>query len=672
MDPISDDYSCDVASALPPPTFNADESMSSIASCIYHDNDEPSLQTDNESQLLENNIGLSDDSNDGSCCSSVPEWDINWARSDIISDDSESDSDTQDTDLADELSDWVKEGKVVNSQVDKLLHILHAYHPQLPQTCRTLLKCNVNSTSNIKAVDGGEYLHIGILAGITVFAHTFGHMESSVVMYQVNIDGLPLFKSASTQLWPILGCLVNHKTPFLIGCFCGKSKPSDVTEFMNDFVQEAITLANTGFDLDGRHFTAKISCFICDTPARGFIKQTKSHTAYFGCERCDQKGKYIKGRMTFPATDANKRTDSEFRAETCAAYHQGTSPVLKLNVDLVSDFVLDYMHLVCLGVVRRLLIFWMRGPLPVRMTATSIRLISELLCSLQASIPMEFARKPRSLNEIDRWKASEFRQFLIYTGPVVMKNYLDEEHYRNFQCLSVAIYLLLSPKFCKYYCQFAEKLLIYFVAHASDLYGEEFTVFNVHSLIHLADDVRRFGQLDSISCFPFENFLGKMKKSVRKPQLLLQQIANRLSEGYFRPANNTTDSASVEVTKEHSSGPILVGLLGYKQYRMVSFSGFTLKTTNGDSYVMCNNNSIGLLRNIVADGKSVLLIVQRFRSMMLAFEKPLNSTDIGIYTVSNLSDNFEVWDVAAVDCKYVLMPLARGETWIAVPLLHTL
>ena len=36
---------------------------------------------------------------------------------------------------------------------------------------------------------------------------------------------------------------------------------------------------------------------------------------------------------------------------------------------------------------------------------------------------------------------------------------------------------------------YAKKLLQYFVVKAKDLYGPTFTSYNVHSLIHLPDDV---------------------------------------------------------------------------------------------------------------------------------------------------------------------------------------
>ena len=49
-------------------------------------------------------------------------------------------------------------------------------------------------------------------------------------------------------------------------------------------------------------------------------------------------------------------------------------------------------------------------------------------------------------------------------------------------------------------------------------------MYSVHGLIHIAEDVKRFGPLDSYSAFPFENYLGHLKQLLRKPQSPLQQI----------------------------------------------------------------------------------------------------------------------------------------------------
>lgn len=39
-----------------------------------------------------------------------------------------------------------------------------------------------------------------------------------------------------------------------------------------------------------------------------------------------------------------------------------------------------------------------------------------------------------------------------------------------------------------------------------------------------------YGPLESFSCFPYENYLGKIKRLVRGKRLPLQQITNRITE----------------------------------------------------------------------------------------------------------------------------------------------
>ena len=108
-------------------------------------------------------------------------------------------------------------------------------------------------------------------------------------------------------------------------------------------------------------------------------------------------------------------------------------------------------------------------------------------------------------------KATEFRLFLLYTGPVVLKGKLTPALYKNFMCLSVAIRILLNNNSNSESYDYAEKLLKCFVEGVSEHYGDEQLVYNVHSLIHLADDARKYGSLNTISCFPFESFLGHLK-----------------------------------------------------------------------------------------------------------------------------------------------------------------
>ena len=97
------------------------------------------------------------------------------------------------------------------------------------------------------------------------------------------------------------------------------------------------------------------------------------------------------------------------------------------GVKLFSDIRKNAVcYSVCLGVVRKLLHFWLSGPIHTgdaeasRLPASLVRTLSERLLKLSRCMLREFACKPRSLCEIDRWKATEYRTCLLYTGPVVL------------------------------------------------------------------------------------------------------------------------------------------------------------------------------------------------------------------------------------------------------------
>ena len=185
---------------------------------------------------------------------------------------------------------------------------------------------------------------------------------------------------------------------------------------------------------EGQNWKVRISAVICDAPACAMIKAIKGHGGYWGCGKCVQKGSWLE-KVVFLEMDAALRTDEAFIAMEAMEHHTGPTPLTELVIGMVTAFPLDYMHLVCLGVVRRLLKFWMKGPLATRLGSRVKEKISDKLLLLRPHIPQEFARKPRQLKDVDRWKATEFRQFLLYTGPTVLLGNLPDELYDNFMLL---------------------------------------------------------------------------------------------------------------------------------------------------------------------------------------------------------------------------------------------
>ena len=108
-----------------------------------------------------------------------------------------------------------------------------------------------------------------------------------------------------------------------------------------------------------------IKAFICDAPARAFLKNITYHTGYLSCEKCEEGGECLdkvvyNSKDTFP-----RRTDEKFSQMAYKGKHQnGETPLIRAGIPCVSSFVLDYMHLVCLGVVRRILYYLCRTSNP--------------------------------------------------------------------------------------------------------------------------------------------------------------------------------------------------------------------------------------------------------------------------------------------------------------------
>jgi len=113
---------------------------------------------------------------------------------------------------------------------------------------------------------------------------------------------------------------------------------------------------------------------------------------------------------------------------------------------MVTQVPLDCMHLVELGVMRKFLQRLYNNKVVEKLTKIEMETILKMLTSRSKYIPKEFARKPRTLLELPNWKATEYRQFLLYTGIVALKDTVRIDQYYAFFLLHCAYTLLCSEK----------------------------------------------------------------------------------------------------------------------------------------------------------------------------------------------------------------------------------
>lgn len=440
---------------------------------------------------------------------------------------SDDDLTQRDDDLTKQLAGVALKHNLTHACLNDIAALLRSRGLTVPKDARTIL-----GTERKAAVEQeGTFVHFGLRKGIEE-AIPEGPVPVEVTL-QVNIDGVPLYKSSSTCFWPIL-CMVVHgncKQIFLVSVYCGPGKPPNVDAFVSPFLSEMRDLMENGMLIKGRHVTVKLQAVVCDAVARSYLKSIKSHNGYYGCERCAQKGVHQEGRMLFPEQDADLHSNETFRQQLYPCHHTGQSPFLQLDVDIISLFPLDYMHLLCLGIMKRLLHIWAGGRYGRGKLSTEQQCeLSSRLKSFRSHLPSMFQRKPRGIEELDRWKATEYRTFLLYAGPVALKKLLPDKLYEHFLVLHVATRLLAMPSTYRTQNQYADNLLKYFVQEVAELYGMTHLVYNFHSLTHLAGDCKQHGPLDSFSAFPFESYLGQLKKMLRTTNNPLSQLSRRISK----------------------------------------------------------------------------------------------------------------------------------------------
>lgn len=566
--------------------------------------------------------------------------------------------------IGQEIRSWVLKHNVNHSCLRDLLKIIHGHNIpcDLPLDPRTLME--TTRLVNVQQASGGSFVYFGIMSGVTdrflaglrplsqfsspIHIKLQNQVPHPLLSVRIGVDGIPVSKSNNKQFWPVLGVLDQSQcqTPFVIALYYGNSKPTD-QQFLQPFVQECKELEENCI-VAGKPFSFRISAILADAPARSFLKNCKAHNAYYGCERCNEEGTWS-GRVIYHDSNCNPRSDLSFEEMIDEDHHNGETILKCISIGLVSQVPLDYMHLVCLGVTRKLLRMWVKGKLPHRLPSRDVLLISKRLLRLRPFFPSSFQRKPRSLVEIDHFKATEFRTFLLYTGVVALKGIIDRKQYKCFLLFHCAIFILLSSNASEpEWNSLAKSYLCKFVENCCALYGREFLIYNVHNLLHINIDAVNYGNLDSISTFPFENFMQKIKHMLHSHNFKLQQVAKRVLEMQSLEREDKEPDKNNSLWFEHAC-------------------------KIGDNCFLHKSGDILVLTNLLTKCKNenVRFEAQKYIIRSKLDEYPMDSSLLGIFVVEKLSDKFTiVINASDIVCTYFRMYLS--DKVVCIPLLHTI
>ncbi len=354
-----------------------------------------------------------------------------------------------------------------------------------------------------------------------------------------NIDGVPVFKSSNVSIWPIFVTVnelsIDKRRQFVLlhSLWFGNTKPA-MNMYLKPFVEELKCLRIDGVKWkDGagceRVTRSALTLCVCDSVARPLVQNFKQFNGSHGCSFCLHEGTMVKkGRgsvRVYPAQDPMPQmrtcTATLQHAELALANKKphfgvkGPSILAELmpQFDIINGYSPDWMHSVCLGVVRQVVDLCLdtsNHAKPFYM-GNKVDDLDNIL--LLQHPPSELARAPRSLKQRRFWKASEWRSFLLFYSFVTFAHVMPNNYFHHFLLLVFGIHLLLQECPTEEALEHARLCFIKFVVQFPKLYGEQSVSFNVHLLLHLCSCARLHGNLQKTSAFIFEDACGGLLKA---------------------------------------------------------------------------------------------------------------------------------------------------------------
>lgn len=215
------------------------------------------------------NISLSGQSTNVSSLSSSP---LSASPSTSLSCTSNSSFGCDEKSVREKVRLWALKHQITHIAIDDVLQIfIESGIPDIPKDSRTLLQ--TPRKVNIVNIAGGQYWHNGF-GDIQKILSTYNTIPTKISL-KFNMDGLPINRSSKTEFWPIL-CAINefpNHQPIIVGIYCGMTKPKNLEDYLKLFVADLQNILQHGLMVNGKsHIEVAIYCFICDTPARSFLK----------------------------------------------------------------------------------------------------------------------------------------------------------------------------------------------------------------------------------------------------------------------------------------------------------------------------------------------------------------------------------------------------------------
>lgn len=297
--------------------------------------------------------------------------------------------------------------------------------------------------------------------------------------------------------------------------------------------------------------------FVGDNPKRARSKMVLNHASLFPCEYCFCVGTRLKintgkskqtTKIVWPASSRHGQPRTSAAVLEIIDELEENPNMDKLdrkgivgrsclfnipNFDYVRDSPAEYMHNVCLGVVKRMLeLTFNVGEKRSRVTKRKLSSTAEFnKCMSETKVTRETSRRARKL-DFAVMKAQELRNILLFFFPHILQCIESNAKERKLWLLLVFMIrscILPTAEFLQYHLDKLDAICEEFYILYEKLFGQINCTYNTHVVSSHLVEMRAHGPLTLTSAFGFEAFYGEMRHAfVPGTQSTLKQIFQKI------------------------------------------------------------------------------------------------------------------------------------------------
>ena len=423
------------------------------------------------------------------------------------------------------------------TQLKKILNN-NEYFRQIREANTT--RTNSNSTQILNAFDGSIYSNLP----------KNNSPRELTISLNINSDGAPLVKSRSFSLWPLLGTIVelnqSSREKFdniiIFGIWLNSNKPPQT--FFEKAIEQLINLQSKTFKILDYDIKIRCQAALFDLPAKAMILRVKQFNGQFGCISCFHPGQRVGNLNVYPLKKIyNLKTNEDYKKYSAIANILNETKSEKAKLDSVFGFFgstkfeeiikipeqvpFDFMHLVLQGHAKWLFNkFFFEKDSDDLYLGNKVKQINKLLG--ETKLPHIINRKPTKIDDVLRWKSSEIKNFLFYYSIPIFMNTMPSWYFYRYAAYVIAIRLLYEPINNINDLDLAEEILLKYINDLDDTFSISAYTYTIHAHLHLVDQVKLHGPLQSHSQFCFEGSLINLINMLHGTRGYINQIGKQL------------------------------------------------------------------------------------------------------------------------------------------------